>query len=84
MTHTTLKQLLVERLRRSGPITFERYMALCLYHPEFGYYTRGQERTGVAGDYFTSSDLHPWQDDHAGECGYPQSACHGHAIRDVE
>ena len=34
-------------------------MALCLYHPEFGYYTRGQERTGVAGDYFTSSDLHP-------------------------
>ncbi len=46
-------------LRRSGAITFERYMALCLYHPEFGYYTQGRERTGVAGDYFTSSDLHP-------------------------
>lgn len=40
-------------------MTFERYMALCLYHPEFGYYTRGLERTGVRGDYFTSSDLHP-------------------------
>jgi SAM-dependent MidA family methyltransferase len=40
-------------------MTFERYMALCLYHPEFGYYTHGRERTGVAGDYFTSSDLHP-------------------------
>jgi SAM-dependent MidA family methyltransferase len=40
-------------------MTFERYMGLCLYHPEFGYYTRGRERTGVAGDYFTSSDLHP-------------------------
>ena len=40
-------------------MTFERYMALCLYHPEFGYYTQGRERTGVAGDYFTSSDLHP-------------------------
>jgi len=38
---------------------FERYMALCLYHPEFGYYTHGRERTGVEGDYFTSSDLHP-------------------------
>lgn len=40
-------------------MTFERYMALCLYHPELGYYTQGRERTGIAGDYFTSSDLHP-------------------------
>ncbi len=40
-------------------MTFERYMSLCLYHPEYGYYTRGQERTGVEGDYFTSPDLHP-------------------------
>ena len=40
-------------------MTFERYMALCLYHPQFGYYTCGRERTGVEGDYFTSSDLHP-------------------------
>jgi SAM-dependent MidA family methyltransferase len=38
---------------------FERYMALCLYHPEFGYYMQARERTGVRGDYFTSSDLHP-------------------------
>jgi len=34
-------------------------MALCLYHPEFGYYRQGVERTGVRGDYFTSPDLHP-------------------------
>lgn len=34
-------------------------MQLCLYHPEFGYYMQGRERTGVRGDYFTSSDLHP-------------------------
>ena len=40
-------------------MTFERYMALSLYHPEFGYYTQGRERTGVGGDYFTSADLHP-------------------------
>lgn len=59
MNQTPLKTLLLETLRRSGPITFERYMGLCLYHPEFGYYLRGRERTGVAGDYFTSSDLHP-------------------------
>jgi len=40
-------------------MTFARYMAACLYHPEFGYYTQGRERTGKGGDYFTSSDLHP-------------------------
>jgi SAM-dependent MidA family methyltransferase len=34
-------------------------MALCLYHPEYGYYTQRQDRTGVEGDYFTSPDLHP-------------------------
>lgn len=59
MSHTPLQELLLDTLRRTGPMTFERYMALCLYHPEFGYYTQGRERTGVAGDYFTSSDLHP-------------------------
>jgi SAM-dependent MidA family methyltransferase len=54
-----LKNLLLETIRRSGPITFEQYMSLCLYHPDFGYYTQGRERTGVGGDYFTSADLHP-------------------------
>jgi SAM-dependent MidA family methyltransferase len=34
-------------------------MQFCLYHPEFGYYMQEPGRTGVAGDYFTSSDLHP-------------------------
>jgi len=34
-------------------------MALCLYHPEYGYYMQGLERTGAPGDYFTSPDLHP-------------------------
>jgi SAM-dependent MidA family methyltransferase len=59
LSHTPLKNFLLETLRRTGPMTFERYMALCLYHPEFGYYTQGEGRTGVEGDYFTSSDLHP-------------------------
>jgi len=57
--NTPLKEMLLEMLRRTGAITFERYMALCLYHPEYGYYTQGRERTGVEGDYFTSSDMHP-------------------------
>jgi SAM-dependent MidA family methyltransferase len=59
LSETTLKEILLDTLRRAGPMTFERYMAMCLYHPQLGYYTRGRERTGVAGDYFTSPDLHP-------------------------
>jgi SAM-dependent MidA family methyltransferase len=59
MCGTPLKRLLLDTLRRTGAITFERYMALCLYHPEYGYYTQGRDRTGVEGDYFTSPDLHP-------------------------
>jgi SAM-dependent MidA family methyltransferase len=59
MCDTPLKRLLIDTLRRTGAITFERYMALCLYHPEHGYYTQGRDRAGVEGDYFTSPDLHP-------------------------
>lgn len=57
--NTALKTIILDLVKRSGPITFERYMALCLYHPEHGYYMQGRERTGVRGDYFTSPDLHP-------------------------
>jgi len=56
---TPLKAYLLKTLANSGPMTFERFMALCLYHPVHGYYMQRAERTGVAGDYFTSSDLHP-------------------------
>lgn len=56
---TPLKSLLLETLGSCGPMTFERYMELCLYHSDYGYYTQGRERTGVRGDYFTSPDLHP-------------------------
>ena len=58
-TPTPLQTILFELLRQSGPITFEQFMSLCLYHPQHGYYIEGGERTGVRGDYFTSPDLHP-------------------------
>jgi SAM-dependent MidA family methyltransferase len=59
MHQTLVERILLDTVRGSGPITFRHYMALCLYHPEHGYYARGPERTGMRGDYFTSSDLHP-------------------------
>jgi SAM-dependent MidA family methyltransferase len=33
-------------------------MELCLYHSEFGYYSRNAAQFGKAGDFFTSSDVH--------------------------
>ena len=56
---TPLASIILEQVQQRGRITFAEYMALCLYHPEYGYYTQGRERTGMGGDYFTSADLHP-------------------------
>ncbi len=53
-----LREVIAEEIRKIGPIPFSRYMELCLYHPEFGYYSRNTEQFGKAGDFFTSSDVH--------------------------
>src|SRR5882672_9418422 len=34
-------------------------MDLALYHPELGYYARAAQRSGRAGDFFTSVDVGP-------------------------
>ena len=49
---------LLSILRQESPLTFARYMELCLYHPEFGYYARAP-RIGKRGDFFTSPAVHP-------------------------
>lgn len=55
--HTPLAQRLAARIRSSGPITFADYMAECLYHPAWGYYSRPEARRFA--DYYTSVDVHP-------------------------
>ena len=54
----TLRQIIEQEIRERGPIPFSRYMELCLYHPELGYYSRHAEQFGKAGDFYTSSDVH--------------------------
>jgi len=54
---TPLAELLAERIRRYGPLTFADYMRECLYHPVHGYYSK-REHTRFA-DYYTSADVHP-------------------------
>ena len=54
----SLRQKIEQEIRERGPIPFSRYMELCLYDPEFGYYLRNAEQFGKAGDFYTSSDVH--------------------------
>jgi SAM-dependent MidA family methyltransferase len=54
----TLRDKIEQEIRERGPIPFSRYMELCLYDPEHGYYSRDVEKFGKAGDFYTSSDVH--------------------------
>lgn len=54
----SLRERIADEISRSGPIPFSRYMELCLYEPELGYYSRAREQFGKAGDFYTSSDVH--------------------------
>jgi SAM-dependent MidA family methyltransferase len=53
------RALLVDRIRRSGPITVAEYMDVALYAPGAGYYARAAQRSGRAGDFVTSVDVGP-------------------------
>jgi SAM-dependent MidA family methyltransferase len=50
---------LVDLVRDRGPLTVAAFMELALYHPELGYYARAGQRSGRAGDFFTSVDVGP-------------------------
>jgi SAM-dependent MidA family methyltransferase len=54
----TLRQKIEQEIRERGPMPFSRYMELCLYDPQLGYYSRNAEQFGKAGDFYTSSDVH--------------------------
>ena len=53
-----LREKIEEEIRQRGPIPFSRYMELCLYDSEHGYYSRNAQQFGKAGDFYTSSDVH--------------------------
>lgn len=55
---STLRERIAAEIRERGPIPFSRYMEMCLYEPELGYYARPREQFGKAGDFYTSSDVH--------------------------
>jgi SAM-dependent MidA family methyltransferase len=54
---TPLAKLLAEGIRKRGPMTFADYMEACLYHPQYGYYSKSERRPRR--DYITSVDVSP-------------------------
>jgi SAM-dependent MidA family methyltransferase len=54
---TELEQIIIQKIKKEGPISFCKFMEMALYYPRLGYYTSGREVTGRAGDYYTSPVL---------------------------
>ncbi|MGE0212300.1 MAG: class I SAM-dependent methyltransferase [Parvibaculaceae bacterium] len=53
---TALETEIKRLIRADGPMPVERYMALCLTHPEHGYYT-GRDPFGARGDFITAPEV---------------------------
>ncbi|HML95565.1 MAG TPA: SAM-dependent methyltransferase [Thermodesulfobacteriota bacterium] len=54
-----LTEIIKDEIAGSGPMKFDRFMELALYHPGYGYYTSGGARIGKERDYYTSPCVHP-------------------------
>ena len=38
-------------------LTYNEFIQLALYHPDFGYYMKGDKKIGKDGDYYTSASM---------------------------
>lgn len=52
----TLRDRIIGRIRLDGPMRLSDYMAECLLHPTYGYYTT-RDPFGVAGDFVTAPEI---------------------------
>ena len=53
---TALADLLIRRIRATGPMSVADYMAECLLHPKHGYYST-RDPFGAGGDFITSPEI---------------------------
>ena len=51
-----LRKIIEDEIRAHGPIRLDRYMEICLSHPEYGYYT-SQQPFGRKGDFITAPEI---------------------------
>jgi SAM-dependent MidA family methyltransferase len=54
-----LKQIITDRIKKEGSISFRDFMEMALYHPGYGYYASADTEIGGRGDFYTSSHVHP-------------------------
>ena len=54
-----LTRILQEQIQRNGPMPFREFQNSALYHPQFGYYRRGNDPFGIHGDFYTAEQLQP-------------------------
>jgi SAM-dependent MidA family methyltransferase len=54
-----IADLIRATIRERGPLTVAAFMDLALYDTTLGYYARAAQRSGRAGDFFTSVDVGP-------------------------
>lgn len=54
-----LGEIIRQRIRKEGPVTFHDFMEMALYHPRLGYYMASQDKIGKNGDFYTYSSLGP-------------------------
>lgn len=54
-----LAEIISNRIKDEGPLTFEQFMEMALYYPGLGYYTSNREKIGSCGDYYTGPEVHP-------------------------
>lgn len=52
-----LSEIIIEKIRLNGPISFCEFMEMALYYPGLGYYTSAEDKIGTDGDYYTSPYL---------------------------
>ncbi len=59
MVSGPLEEIIIEKIKKRGGITFEEFMDTALYHPGLGYYASPENMIGREGDFYTSPHLHP-------------------------
>lgn len=53
-----LAKIIIDKINKEGPITFETFMDMALYYPGLGYYSSPNIEIGKKGDFYTSPHLH--------------------------
>lgn len=52
-----LSDILKEKIKKDGPLSFRDFMDMALYYPSLGYYNSERNKIGKEGDYYTSPVL---------------------------